>query len=321
MRTHEPWHRAIDMKHETLKWHNSDFGQRWTYYFFHSVFSKAILNGQMKGDAEELTEQDRDAAEFILERLVRESLYRGDVMFVTEEMQEILMQAADDLPNDIVLHDHDLLTNIGYCQFERPMFGCDAHGKEISISALSWVLHPAGDQMVINLFYFSDAEVNDDLNPIFRENCREHGVPYPSMGLSHWYPLTFETLMPTDDRVGSEVVIGLLKMFIAMQLVAQQKIGTTVITQPHRAVRRRWHLDESSYISVITLRRKKAILPPDHEPAKMEYSHRWLVSSHWRRQWYPSTKSHGWKYIYEFIKGPEDKPLVIREGRVFNFRR
>lgn len=314
---HEPWQRAIDTKLETLKWHNADFGRRWTELFFTSVLEKA-----RREDPESIDVVDIPSSTGILERLVRESLHRSDTIFVTEDMQHILMQAADDLPDDVVLHDHDLLTNIGYCQFAEPMYGQDVNDRMVSMSAISWILHPATDgNMYLNLFYFSDTDVNDDINPSLREMCRESGIVMAPMGLTHWFPLGMEESLPKDDVPGSKVVIGLLKMFIAIQLLAQQKIGETIIARPQRATRRRWELDENTYVSVITLRCKKAVLPPDHIPEKREYSHRFLVSSHWRKQWYPKTKTHGWKYIYEYIKGPEDKPLVIRQGRVFNFRR
>lgn len=314
---HEPWHRAMDTKLETLKWHNADFGKKWTMYFFSSVFA-SIREEDVEGA---LAGVDVVGTVESLERLARESLHRSDVIFVTEDMQHILLQAADDLPDDIMLYEHDLLTPIGYCQFAEPMFGEDVNGRMLSISAISWIKYPSVDGLVLHLFYWSDHNVNDDMNPIFREQCRKMNIPAPPMGLSHWYPLIFEQELPDGKQKGSEVVVGMLKLFIAMQLIAQQRVGETIISQPSRAVRRRWHLEENSYISVITLRRRKAVPLPDHEPQKMEYSHRFLVSSHWRRQWYPSTKTHGWKYIHEFIKGPEDKPLVIRKGRVFNFRR
>jgi hypothetical protein len=73
-------------------------------------------------------------------------------------------------------------------------------------------------------------------------------------------------------------------------------------------------------ITLITLRRK-SVKKDDEEPAKIEWSRRWVVRGHWRKQWYPKSQTHDYVYIHDFIKGPEDKPLVITERRVFNFRR
>jgi hypothetical protein len=45
----------------------------------------------------------------------------------------------------------------------------------------------------------------------------------------------------------------------------------------------------------------------------VEWSHRWLVGSHWRNQWYPASGQHRPKLIEAYQKGPADKPLVVRE--------
>lgn len=46
---------------------------------------------------------------------------------------------------------------------------------------------------------------------------------------------------------------------------------------------------------------------------QVEWSHRWLVSGHWRRQWYPASRQHQAKYILPYVKGPADRPLVVRD--------
>lgn len=44
-----------------------------------------------------------------------------------------------------------------------------------------------------------------------------------------------------------------------------------------------------------------------------DYSHRWIVNGHWRNQWLPSRKTHRAQWIAPYVKGPEDKPLIVRE--------
>lgn len=64
-------------------------------------------------------------------------------------------------------------------------------------------------------------------------------------------------------------------------------------------------------INVVLLRRmvelRKEKRGEGYEPA--EWSCQWWVSSHWRRQWHPSTKTHKPTWIAPYIKGPPDKPL------------
>lgn len=45
----------------------------------------------------------------------------------------------------------------------------------------------------------------------------------------------------------------------------------------------------------------------------IEYSHRWMVSGHWRNQWMPASRTHRAQWIAPHVKGPDDKPLVIRD--------
>jgi hypothetical protein len=46
------------------------------------------------------------------------------------------------------------------------------------------------------------------------------------------------------------------------------------------------------------------------------YSHRWLVSGHFRNQWYPSEQTHKVIWIEPYVKGPEATPLVPHVHRV-----
>lgn len=45
----------------------------------------------------------------------------------------------------------------------------------------------------------------------------------------------------------------------------------------------------------------------------VEWSSRWVVSGHWRNQWYPSEKTHRPVWIAPHIKGPDDRPIKVRE--------
>jgi hypothetical protein len=50
--------------------------------------------------------------------------------------------------------------------------------------------------------------------------------------------------------------------------------------------------------------------------AGQTYSHRWLVSGHFRNQWFPSEETHKVIWIGPYMKGPEGTPLVPRVYRV-----
>lgn len=74
-------------------------------------------------------------------------------------------------------------------------------------------------------------------------------------------------------------------------------------------------------VGIVTLRAAVATIPPpeqDTEPfttstnteaESREWSCRWKVRSHVRRQWYPSRKCHEYIVVNGYEKGPDDKPL------------
>jgi len=312
------WHRALDVQMDTLKWLRQEHGAAFAYNFFTSV---------LKWNSEEF-----DDAPANLIHHVQTTLWQADTIFITTDMMHLLLQAAHDLPEDIVWDSHILLSKRGFILFEEPIDGVDRSNKKVTMHALAWENervaadeeHPDGSEAII-VYYFTDpTDFTDDFNKEYLERARLKNIPVPPLLLAHFYPATVGDLLPVVSETGSEIVVGILKLFVAMHMLAQQRIGAPIRLNPDRASRKRYarqHPDgPERIITLITLRRK-SVKKDDEEPMKVEWSRRWIVRGHWRRQWYPSLKRHDWKYIYECIKGPEDKPLVITERRVFNFRR
>lgn len=60
-------------------------------------------------------------------------------------------------------------------------------------------------------------------------------------------------------------------------------------------------------VRVVTLRKRRARSKGESEA--VEWSHRWVVQMHKRRQWYPSKQEHKVIFVGPFVKGPEGKPL------------
>jgi hypothetical protein len=66
-------------------------------------------------------------------------------------------------------------------------------------------------------------------------------------------------------------------------------------------------------IVYVTLRRARQKPGGGDSDPEFEYSHRFMVSGHWRHQWYPSKGEHHLIWVDPFIKGPEDRPLIIKD--------
>lgn len=308
------WQHALDVQMDTHKWMGNHYGTLYTQGFFEDLLK--------------YREKEFPHEAVILHNNIVQTLWRADTMFVTKDMQHLLLQAAHDLPDDAAFDLHTLITPIGFCLFEEPMYGKDTQGSTLGVSGIAW--HTAAVEnmegvTVCAIYFFTDtADQFDEINSNVIPKLRAANIPVPPLALMHFYPLLGGDAPPQGDTPGSELVAATIRLFMAMQLLAQQRIGEPIKLPAPRAARKRYIREggdphQTRMITLITLRRKS--VKHDDEHQKIEWSHRWVVRGHWRRQWYAKTKRHDWVYIYEHIKGPENAPLLLKERRVFNFRR
>lgn len=78
-------------------------------------------------------------------------------------------------------------------------------------------------------------------------------------------------------------------------------------------------------VTIVSLRRRHYVSDEEREAEAREYSHRWIVRGHMRNQAVGPRNAEGGQrhervYIAPYIKGPEDKPLVLKD-RVQVWRR
>jgi hypothetical protein len=70
-------------------------------------------------------------------------------------------------------------------------------------------------------------------------------------------------------------------------------------------------------VKVVYLRKREYADTPvqDGDAAGVEWSHRWIVDAHWHR--YHTKDGMIRKWLLPYQKGPEDKPLVVKDKRLF----
>lgn len=309
MSHHAPWMHAIDVQMDTHKWCLDPRTFAFNGYFFESLY----------GEVHWRPEDNREAAIYASVKLVLESLWRGDTIYVTDSMMSLGLQAAHDLPDDVDLDPRVMITPCGFMLFESPINGSDKDGDNVTFNAISWIREQ--DRIAL-IFWVDPYDWDDETNKEMRRVFASRGVPIPPLTIQHFMLLREDAPLPAGRGPGEHIVTEGVRLWYALQLLSHQKIGTPVVLSPDRATRKRIQREyggQDRMITLITLRRKKVI--NEGEPSKVEWSRRWVVRGHWRRQWYPKSKTHDWVYIYEHIRGPEDKPLVITERRVFDFRR
>lgn len=100
----------------------------------------------------------------------------------------------------------------------------------------------------------------------------------------------------------------------ALWTIMQQRIALSEPQHVPRTVAR--PVAESLAVppEVILVDIRRATRPKgDGEPRSVEWSHQWLVDGHWRNQYLPSTGGHRQQWIEGYVKGPEDRPLIVKD--------
>lgn len=154
------------------------------------------------------------------------------------------------------------------------------------------------------------------------ETVRSRIVPYD---LSGWgFGTRWETVdneaVEGSGKVGEALAVQ-RKIFLATNLIAAQYIAVVSGRKGARSQRRRALrmavAPNFGDIRYVTLRRADQSRFEDVEGYEndpdFEYSHRFVVRGHWRHQYYPSKGRHELIWIDPFVKGPEHKPLIIKD--------
>jgi hypothetical protein len=111
-----------------------------------------------------------------------------------------------------------------------------------------------------------------------------------------------------------------IKRFAAMLLFMDQRILVSAQHEAERHTRKRVQrqgYEHVPLVRVIELRRRQGRPAPKGEHETIAWAHQWIVSGHWRQQWYPSLNANQPRWIMPYVKGPEDKPLKPPRAKVF----
>jgi hypothetical protein len=234
---------------------------------------------------------DRDSNDCVCFRLSRkhQRMSRTSPLYlVTAEMAEIAVSAGRSVPLTGV--PGIAPSPVGFMIIDRPMgWNSDDDDKRSEdIVAVSW------DQRDMQFCL---------LNP---------DGQWGHQGWTEWARLPE---VPSDMQEDNTIEgLAALRPFIAASLLMQQKLAVAETGMVSRQVRR--HAARRglpSAVKVIRWRKVDRRQRSEDEQALVEWSHRWIVSGHWRNQWYPRFDAHLPIWIAPHQKGPKDKPLVVRE--------
>ena len=220
-------------------------------------------------------------------------LARAATYWVTRQMTELAVKASETMPADAEVLPPTL---DGFVFFDAPVT------------------------------YTNMDEVADELRAI-HWNSAEVVVPFLNWGGDLVFGLPTALVGgPWEDDKADRARQFLARLTKSCWALMQQRIATTEAVRPDRHARRRLGRlgvppEVEPVVQVITLRKPAgASRDTNEEHAYVDWSHRWLVDGHWRNQWVPSKAEHRLTWIAPYVKGPEDKPLIVKD-KVYRWQR
>lgn len=261
-----------------------------------------------------------------------ERLDAAETVWVSAEMMKLVGVAAESLPPH-ELHPTDLPMKSGFIYFDKPLVIPASPGSDIDTVSIKAAVWWEADS--IN-GYLPGVEVLwwvDPRGAYLGHDTTEWGMP-------RWYLDTISGWSYGKDwqkhrhiRDPEHVAFDVPDMLhtwdarhlLSLWMLMKQRVAGTTRVEASRKLRRRAIRTSPEFgtITVVDLRRQTTRDPdaPEREEGDaVEWSHRWVVSGHWRKQHYASEGVHRPIWISPFVKGPEDAPLILKD-RVYRLVR
>jgi hypothetical protein len=259
--------------------------------------------------------EDAMASQYWMAGTFREA----ELYWVSPEMCDVLISLAGSIPDCLPQPPVDQ----AFVVFAKSIPGTDAEtGEDIFTSAFLWgevQMFGVGPCLVMESYAWRDLVASYNGLPEKLQERYRQCIPTRLMptGGSEWpYQSMTSDFTSLGDEAGTVMTTSMIedrRLLATFWALCSQKIAVETRERPSRQFQRQTHreghkLDE---IRVINLREPTRTTEP--VGGEVEWSHRWIVGSHWRNQWYPSKGQHAPKLIEAYVKGPEDKPLIVRE--------
>ena len=130
--------------------------------------------------------------------------------------------------------------------------------------------------------------------------------------------------MNESGRMDNQVICTAFSFLLEDIVNGKERVGMDRAARKRieRKIDKGEETSESAWVKIIKLRKVRHPLDGrdlDDTREGREFHCRWVVSGHWRKQWYPSLEIHQPKWILPYVKGVEGMPWketeVIRSVR------
>lgn len=223
-------------------------------------------------------------------------LERANTYHVTADMTTIAETAGGSMPSQ-VLQEGDCPSPFGFLLYDRPLRS----------PTPTW---PIGERSPSDPTGFMWARGPGAIAVVTLGRERSTGSVEPR-GTFTWH--VGEVPTDLDNSDDGDNWRPCLHSLLATWTVMQQSLAARETVPAARAERRRCaRVGLPETVVVVRLRKFETNYSGNNE-TEVDWSHRWLVSGHWRNQYLPSRGTHRQQWISGYVKGPSDKPLVVKE--------
>lgn len=213
----------------------------------------------------------------------------------------------------------DLVTPNGFAWFDEPLPLEDPYGTKAGKGNSSNGAYGLSGRYMVGFCWLSDADAIWVYslytgNRVIMQGGHEFGGAARLGRAFRWSfgrPIREMVLGALDERHAPRIYreldyLSACFLFLTQRVVRVQR-QPTPLRRPQAVGPRR--LEPQPIVRAVQLRRIASGPPSDTPAERVAWSHRWLVSAHWRQQFYPATQDHRPVLILPYVKGPEEKPL------------
>jgi hypothetical protein len=298
-------HDVVQIRRQMIDWWSQP--STWQHHY--------ALQGRRPIEGDETTILDAEAARGWVEDGFREA----ELFWVSTEMTQVVQAMYPTIPDCVP----EPPCPNGFVVFARSIPGTDAEsGGSIYTTAYLWrtVVTRLGVCWGIETYAWRDL-INTWRMMTQQQRERFRAVVplrlHPTGGLE--WPVDNLTSdfskLPAENPKMEASMLEDRRVLATFWALCSQKIAVEENWKPDRNIQRQAKREGwKSIPQVRVIRLREATVHTEREGGReVEWSHRWIVGSHWRNQWYPASGEHRPKLIEAYQKGPADKPLVVRE--------